>query len=701
MRTDRRFRSAPLAFRVLVTVCGLLLASTSLHADDFAFKIAVTEDGPYRVDFDALGFSGPPPATSRLSLTNGGRPVAFEVEDGGDGRFGPGDSLHFMGLHLAGEHSWFNPWSAENIYLLRLRGNKDPASPEPETAVHRDSIVTRHLEHEAFRTALDAPDGKSPETWFWKRLSHLDRAPFRLALPDGPAPAGIRVALAGLSADQAAAAAGAPQHRVELLVNGRIVASAEWQGQAMIELNADAEALGSAPIPVHDPVHDPARKPTLASDNEPALTVELRVPKRTLPGRTAPVIDVVLLNWIELDYPSHAVADLPAFTGPGGKRRYLTDARVHTPVWIKPFEAPVLRAATAQADYLMIVHPSLREAIAPLSAFHASRGLAVAVIDVEDIYDAFNHGIVSPFAIRDFIRHASEHRAPPAARFVLLVGDASWAVRGESPRPNLIPTLQVQAHDELAASDNGFVTIRGDDWRPDLAIGRIPAGDPDELTAVVRKLLAHARGAPDATWLGRAALISDASTEFQDISNELAADLAAQGLAVSTVFPDSAAGTAHQDQTDLIRTFNEGHGLIHFLGHGGRFVWRTGPPDLKHSSDLFSVTDLQRLGNSDRLPLVLSMTCSSGPFDHPEAGSMAEALLMMPTGGAAGVLAASWRVPASRSFSGLLLDQLVQPGQSIGEAILRAKRAEPKRALVESYNLLGDPALGLRLADER
>jgi hypothetical protein len=44
-----------------------------------------------------------------------------------------------------------------------------------------------------------------------------------------------------------------------------------------------------------------------------------------------------------------------------------------------------------------------------------------------------------------------------------------------------------------------------------------------------------------------------------------------------------------------------------------------------------------------------------------------------------------------------LLDELLQAGQSVGEAILNAKRKEPRIALVESYNFLGDPAMVLRL----
>src|SRR5690606_37399074 len=70
------------------------------------------------------------------------------------------------------------------------------------------------------------------------------------------------------------------------------------------------------------------------------------------------------------------------------------------------------------------------EAARPLAEFHRGRGLEVALVDVQDIYDEFNHGVLSPYAIRDFISHAYHHWQSPRPRFVLLVGDASWENHG-------------------------------------------------------------------------------------------------------------------------------------------------------------------------------------------------------------------------------------------------------------------------------
>jgi hypothetical protein len=135
---------------------------------------------------------------------------------------------------------------------------------------------------------------------------------------------------------------------------------------------------------------------------------------------------------------------------------------------------------------------------------------------------------------------------------------------------------------------------------------------------------------------------------------------------------------------------DEGRLLVHFIGHGGRYIWRTGPPDLKKNNDLFTLDDVS-LGNGERLPMILSMTCYSAPFDNPTEDSIGEKFLREPGKGAIAVFAASWRNSPSANYSKAVISNLLQPGATIGEALVRAKAETNDRTLVEMYNLLGDP----------
>jgi hypothetical protein len=716
-------------FAALFLSGSVLLSGDGADYPGFRYKFDVAQDGVYRIGFEDLHYEDDPPPSGSLGIFVQGVEVPAWVEDGGDGRFDEGDTIAFVGQHLEGPNAHFNEYSRHNVYWLILKDEgglrmQDGGAALASAASSDPATVTRRLEQEKLRVALPAAaDADAMESWYMSRISHLDARPYswdvdHVELESVTGPVSIRAGLAGLSRDRNATIAGLAQHRAELILNGTVIGSGEWNGQEPHVITAAAIDPGLLTGAVN--------------------RIEIRVPRRTPASGSPPLIDVSLLNWIEFTYPFNgetvrgqqrleagsANVKVPPIQSPGallfspsGRRLRLaetagqavrmdeaghwylvTDDAYLAPESIRADEPGGLGRSDRQSDYLMIAHGSLKAAIEPLAAHHRRSGLNVTVVDIEDIYDEFNFGIHSPGAIRDFISHAWHHWEKPAPRFVLLAGDASWDIRhADAGHRNLVPTLKVRAHDELAASDNGFVTVAGDDWRPDLAIGRIPASSAAELSPIIAKLIRYSEQAEIGPWRRSIAWIADKNANFQKISSDLAGNMNKAGFGARLIFPPADSGAGEQGQQALKQALTDGQLLVHFVGHGGRYVWRTGPPDYRNSTDLFSSSDVEELPPGARLPLVLSMTCSSGPFDHPSADSIAETFLRLPDRGAIGVLAASWRIPSSARFSRALVGQLAVEGASIGEAVMRAKQDESSRYLVESYNLLGDPALRLSL----
>jgi hypothetical protein len=386
-----------------------------------------------------------------------------------------------------------------------------------------------------------------------------------------------------------------------------------------------------------------------------------------------------------------------------------------------------LAAESNRADYIVIAHPRLKEAVEPLAELHRRRGLAVEVVDVVDVYDEFNHGILHPRASRDFLAHAYHRWAPPRPRFVLLVGDASWDTKNARPdsrkyaamawKPqhgtrlvgtgdtsyaeeglhehrNLMPTWSASGRQGHAASDNWLVAVDGDDFDPDLAIGRLPVVEPEDVEAIVRKTVRYVEEPEVGPWRRSALWVTNEVQTFQARTNRLAAQMASEGFDGVKVYPDPEQVANADLQRALAEALAEGQLLVHFTGHGGRFIWRTGVPDYRDQQDLFTLDDLDALPETRRLPLVLSMTCYSAPFDHPTADSIGEKFLRLADRGAVAVLGASWRNTPGAYFSTVLIDALMTE-ETIGEAVNQAKRARGRRELTEVYNLLGDPALPL------
>ncbi|MEM7355709.1 MAG: C25 family cysteine peptidase [Acidobacteriota bacterium] len=735
----------------------------------------------YRVTFDELDPTGQlaePVASDGLCLFQRGESVPIWVVDGGDGIFGPGDWFEFVGEQLAGEQRHYHEYSRWNVYQLKLDRSfshrinpRAPLNPQEVSSAGGESVSLRakqHLEIDRLLVRIggfEFDPASPPELWYWAKLSHIDSEASKITLdlsdldPAASTHVNLRLRFFGLSHSDQVNPAENPDHRVDVALDGKPLASAEWSGRKGHLLTLPAIEASA----------------WVAGRNE----LSVRVPRRQ-GGRSGTIVDVVMLDWIEIDYPRTELVEKPQarlrladaapgdrvrlrapharrlvaygdrgsrFATPGtggeaaagelqfeaieGETAYhvVVDGSFRSPAGIERDQPSQLAAQGQFADYLMIAHRSLLHAVAPLAELHRRRGLRVALIDVQDIYDEFNHGIVHPRAIRDFLRHAYRRWLKPAPRFVLLVGDASWDTKNAtvddanyanwttfqllqggdrfgvkdseaytddaaSNRRNLIPTWSFPALQGHSASDNWFVALNEDDPWPVMAIGRLPVTEPEEVRAIVDKTLRYVEQPQVGPWRRSSLWITNETRGFQQISDQLAVRAAERGLGLLKVYPlaDEASNAAHQAR--LRQAFDDGQYLVHFFGHGGRFIWRTGPPDLEQNHDLFTLDDLEQLAPNDRLAIVLSMTCFSAPFDHPNADSIGEKFLRLPGRGAVGVLGASWRTKPSDEFSRVLVDELTQPG-TLGEAVLRAKQRIRDPSQVEPYNLLGDPALPL------
>lgn len=753
--------------------CVAMLASTPAYACTGALHIEVGPSGVYSLEHaDAAaaqpGLSGCP--VDALTLHNRGKVVPVRVIDDGNGVFDGDDRIEWLGQRLHGPQSWADTYSNVNVYVLNASGNGSRLSvvPPPLKPGHAAELArTMHLEQPTMMIRLSTDQvepGTEPDVWYWSKMTMIDPNPFSTSfdlpgLRNQHDDLSLRLAFRGLSSVRPHK--GQPQpvdHRVVVLLNGTELAVLEWSGEGHI--------TRTLPLP-----HGVLR----ASDN----TLSMSVPKRMPPwSDTDPIVDVVMFDFLELAYPiranigeqrapirveasgsihlrAPAKAKLYGSNGqiylPRAKDDHYAYARVPAGTVLYPLAAeqtPLapggLRAIAdsdwrqpGQAyDYVMIAHPSLLDATRPLAEFHRRRGLEVALINVNEVYDQFNHGIVNPDAIHDLLEYAHRYWPRPRPRFVLLVGDASFDIHDQlrhqkyyskwtdrellfpgqfgiipgtpyqnlpqTPADrNLIPTYQYYASEGQSASDNGFVDFDPESTHPSMAIGRFPVITPAEVSAIVNKTINYMRNPRMGAWRQSVMFITNDSVGFQQQSNQLAVALGEYGFTADKVYPSETDKDNALHQQKIMQEINSGELLVHFLGHGGRYIWRTGPPDPRKNHDLFTLDNVEALNNAGRLPMVLSMTCYSAPFDNPTEDSIGERFLREPDSGAIAVFAASWRNAPDAAFSKTLLQQLVQPGVRIGDAIMQAKNETDNRAMIGMYNLLGDPALALQRPREQ
>ncbi len=745
----------------LLSLSLVLLAATAAAEPPPAFNVYLEHGGVYQITWERLHAAGLPEVelpSDAISVTNLGWPVPVYVDDGGDGLFGPGDRIELVAEPLRGDHSYLDEHSRFNCYRVRFdepAGARGAASVAVVTKVAGETAdlqARRHLEQDLLMVRFRESPGHEEERWYWARLSSAAAAPTLVPISLGGRTEGevqLTLGVRGWSEPRHREAGAIPHHRLEAWLGPTMVGVSEWNGTRHHSFQVT--------VPEE-----------LAARED--LDLALRVPRRSFPESAEPLIDVVLLNWIEVSYRASASPLgtqverwLAAETTPGeveveldghgpsrvytadgtrlevpegaaaivlpspgdGRWHLVADGGLHEPDEVVFDRPSLLRSPGRPVDYIMITHRSLAAALEPLADFHRGRGLEVEVVDVQDVYDEFNHGILHPRSLRDFLAWAYHEWPQPAPRFVLLAGDASWDAKnaeaddrryadwtyqpnerawfvknasspyGEGLLPNnrnLVPTWSYPTYEGNAASDNWLAAVAGDDDLPDFAIGRIPAATPEELAQVVAKTIGYATNPELGPWRRELLFITNESAGFQRSSDRAAEAFEAQGYVSHKIYPHPSEPANELHTRHILERMDDGVRAIVFLGHGGRYIWRTGPPDLKKNHDLFTLEHLDELAPSRRLPVVLSLTCYSAPFDHPTADSIGEKLLRIPDRGAIAVLAASWRNSPSSTMGEILIEELSLPGTTIGEAVQRAKARIKSPILVQTYNLLGDPA---------
>jgi len=746
---------------------ALIASPWPVFACSGQLHIEIEHSGVYALDYAAVVAAQPTLADCKaadLVLTGAGKEIPLRIAGDAEA-FGPGSRIEWIGRQLHGPESWYDPFSINNVYLLGASPGTHARMTDAGAAGGTRGALERelHIEEENQFIRLDQQQqkpGEESDVWQWAKLTQIDPTSFSTTfdLPDLASRGDVALAvnfrgLSELTPNAKYKGDRPTDHAVEVRINGKLVSTLGWSGRDEIkrEIKVPASILKAR-----------------------ANALVLTVPKRKLPwDEKSDAIDVVMFNWLEARYPiagdldagalpfklagdaapelSFHGKDTPVLYGSDGKRRIGTsigagryrfaaadagvemfpalDNQLAKPVSTRAVAVHDWQKDAAGYDYLIVSHPSLIDAIKPLAEFHEKRGLKVAVLDVDEVYDQFNFGVSHPRAIRNLVDRAW-HDWPTQPRFLLLVGDSSYDIRhdtyndlnyakwtnqellypnhfgaiGGTPYKNqpkkladrnLIPTWQYPSPEGQSASDNWFGSVDGDDWHPVVAVGRFPVVTPDEVKAIVAKTIDYISKPQLGAWRRDVMFITDEIDAFKQASNQIATALGQEGFVADKVYasPKESDNLAHQNA--IRQGIDDGRLIVHFIGHGGRYIWRTGPPDLRKNHDLFTLDDVGSLKNASRLPMVLSMTCYSAPFDNPAEDSIGERFLREPDKGAIAVFAASWRNAPSPAFSKSIIDELLKPGATIGEAIVRAKKKSADRTLVEMYNLLGDPAVVL------
>jgi hypothetical protein len=381
--------------------------------------------------------------------------------------------------------------------------------------------------------------------------------------------------------------------------------------------------------------------------------------------------------------------------------------------------------AQAAVDYVMITHPDLQSAAARLAQFHRQRGLSVAVVNTNQVYQEFSGGIPDPTALRDFVKMLYDRAGNDSSlrpKYLLLLGAGSYDYRYRiNPNSNLVPAWESpESLDPLSSitSDDFFALLDDTDAIEnasantvlDIAVGRLPARNLAEANTLIDKIIRYHQSGSLGDWRTRLLFVAD---DKDNNLHLLDAESVTRAVAEVNPLPGvqklyldafplvSGSGGARYPAVNesLVNELNKGALVLNYNGHGNY---------LRLADEaVFTRDEVIRLRNPHRLPLVVTASCDFYPFDDPLKNSVGEDMLSGDSSGAIGLLTTARLVFAYSNrmindhFLRMLFSRSGNQYLTIGEAVRRAKNLTLSSnggiLNTQKFVLLGDPALRLAL----
>jgi hypothetical protein len=378
-----------------------------------------------------------------------------------------------------------------------------------------------------------------------------------------------------------------------------------------------------------------------------------------------------------------------------------------------------LISPTVGADEIIIAPREFFSALSPLITKRESQGLRVSTVAVDDIYPLFNGGVFHPEAIRSFVAHAYNNWPGDTPKYLLLVGDGNFNMKGYNPAvygtytPSFIPPYL--AFDDPTQGEVPLDMLFGDidgNGLPEIMVGRLPVETVEQVEAYVAKILAY-EARPLAGWHAQALLVADNGNSYDEgfsaMLDRLDADYIPSYITTTKVYqedycdvdtnPYDPCPAASQAVTE---SWNAGASILIYSGHGAIWRWAHEP--------LLLNTELRSLTETEKLPFLLSLDCWDGywmfPPEYPsfqgkDVHSMGEwaSVLLTETGaiasfGPAG-LAYSYQ---QEIMAKAILDRIFKEHETnLGELTQAGREALPTSYLARIMTLFGDPAMELKI----
>ena len=242
---------------------------------------------------------------------------------------------------------------------------------------------------------------------------------------------------------------------------------------------------------------------------------------------------------------------------------------------------------TEQGSMLVISHGDFIEEMQVFVDWKNYKGIPTEIIDVAEIGD-----------VDQMAQFISDHYYTHGTAYVLLVGDIGQI---ESIRRS-------DGAGSNSPSDNTFSFVAGNDYYPDLIIGRFSGETTDHIQTMVNRTILYEMN-PDlnTNWFKKGSGFAsnqgpgdDNESDLEHLNNIRDLLLDYTYIEIDQVYDPS--GTVADGEAAI----NEGRSLINYTGHGSNSSWGNGCP--------MNNTNVDGLENTGKWPFIWSVACVNGEF---------------------------------------------------------------------------------------
>jgi hypothetical protein len=694
------------------------------------YKILIAADGWYKVTKASLIAAGANPSsidTSTMRLFGRGVQVPIVVR--------PDTSIEFYGVRNYGDSTYFDFYTDTSTYFLTwggVQGSRYGATQQPvgnANLLLTSSRVVKHFEENtAYYTGADQSEiienGVVPgEGWVWDYFYPGTTMTYQFSLDSVDVAGGPNAAL---RARMFGTTSPIVTHDAKFWINDSLA------GEAIFPQRSEGRLAVSFPSSwLHKGIN--------------SLKIS------SIP--TQPAINQFYLDWFEVDYqrvltaqndrlffasPSSSSGGIARFTVGGfsnaqievfdvrsGRqisggtvagdsvagfsiafkdtfstaRNYIVvcPSGTGSPPALIPKSFSDIRANAMGADYVILTHKFFLDAARSLATHRQNvNGVRATVVDVQDIYDEFNYGIMNATKIKTFFRYAYQNWPAPALTHVLMFGDASWDFHrylSTTTTTNYVPAYGVPAGDNWFGC---FDTVQT--FLPSLLFGRITVQNPAQAQRVVAKVAGYDSYALG-DWNKNYLMISGGSnasewSTFNFLSDNTINSYIAPaplGGTPSRVYKSTIAVIDGEHKQEILDLIKKGVVVLNFLGHSGGRVWGVdvGPPDNFENT-------------TGMLPFVSSVSCDVGAFAEPSGNVLSEDFVLADNRGAIACWGASSLGYAfqGQSLLNYFLSEAANDSLRYFGALTTTARfklwqnqggGQLNRALVNLTPLIGDP----------